>query len=143
MALVVGFLSPWLIACAGVAERLSGRHRVQATTSAPAWERDKNLFPQCPMFDLLITIKDISLLLKCSRYAFHVVCFTAIGNPRMRIPNAKRRENIQPVAVPLGTLPERRTMTIHSEISARGSLIPAGNGSKLLSDTCLPGTRRQ
>ena len=50
-------------------------------------------------------------------------------------------EKIQPVAVPLDTLPERRTMTIHLEISARGSLIPAGDGS-LLSDTCPPGTRQ-
>ena len=40
------------------------------------------------------------------------------------------------------TLPERRTMTIHPEISARGSLIPAGDGSKLLWDTCPPGTRQ-
>ena len=52
--------------------------------------------------------------------------------------NAKRREKTQPVAVPLDTLPERRTMTIHPEISARGSLIPARDGSKLLSDTCTP-----
>ena len=51
----------------------------------------------------------------------------------MRRANARRREKIQPVAVPLDTLPERRTMTIHPEISARGSLIPAGDGSKLLS----------
>ena len=43
--------------------------------------------------------------------------------------------------VPLDTLPERRTMTIHPEISARGSLIPAGDGSKFLSDICTPGTR--
>ena len=42
----------------------------------------------------------------------------------------------------LDTLPERRTMTIHPEISARGTLIPAGDGSKLLSDTCPPGTRQ-
>ena len=54
-----------------------------------------------------------------------------------------RRRNvrkIQPVAVPLDTLPERRTLTIYPEISARGSLIPAGDGSKLLSDACSPGT---
>ena len=57
----------------------------------------------------------------------------------MRRANAKTREKIQPVAVPLDTLPERRTMTIHPEISARGSLIPAGDGSKLLSDTSPPG----
>ena len=54
----------------------------------------------------------------------------------------KGEKKIQPVAVPLDTLPERRTMTIHPEISARGSLIPAGDGSKLLSDTCPPGTRQ-
>ena len=47
----------------------------------------------------------------------------------------KGEKKIQPVAVPLGTLPERCTMTMHPEISARGSLIPAGNGSSLLSDT--------
>ena len=52
--------------------------------------------------------------------------------------NAKRREKIKPVAVPLDTLPERGTMTIHPEISARESLIPTGNGSKLLSKTCPP-----
>ena len=46
----------------------------------------------------------------------------------MRRPNAKRKEKIQPVAIPLDTLPESRTMTIHPEISARGSLIPAGDG---------------
>ena len=54
----------------------------------------------------------------------------------------KGEKTIQPVAVPLDTLPERRTMTIHPEISARGSFIPAGDGSKLLSDTCPPGTRQ-
>ena len=52
---------------------------------------------------------------------------------------AKRREKIQPAAVPLDTLPERRTMTIYPEISTRGSLIPVGDGSKLLSDTYSPG----
>ena len=51
----------------------------------------------------------------------------------------KGEKKIQQVAVPLDTLPERCTMTIHPEISARGSLIPAGDGSKLLSDTCPPG----
>ena len=61
----------------------------------------------------------------------------------MRRPNAKRREKIQPVAVPLDTLSERRTMTIHPEFSARGSLIPAGDGSELLSDTCPPGTGKR
>ena len=54
----------------------------------------------------------------------------------------KGEKKIQPVAVPLDTLPERRTMTIHPEISARGTLIPVGDRSKLLSDTCPPGTRQ-
>ena len=54
----------------------------------------------------------------------------------------KGEKKIQPVAVPLDTLPERRAMTIYPEISTRGSLIPAGDGSKLLSDTCPPGTRQ-
>ena len=44
---------------------------------------------------------------------------------------AKRREKIQPVAVPLDKLSERCTMTMHPEISARGSLRPAGDGSSL------------
>ena len=30
----------------------------------------------------------------------------------------------------LDTLPERRTVTIHREISARRSIMPAGDGSK-------------
>ena len=55
----------------------------------------------------------------------------------------KGEKKIQPEAVPLDTLPERRTMTIHPEISARGSLTPAGDGSKLLSDTCPPGGREK
>ena len=59
-----------------------------------------------------------------------------------QMPKGEKERKIQPVAVPLDTLPERRTMTIHPEISARGSLIPAGDGSKLLSDTCPPGTRQ-
>ena len=52
---------------------------------------------------------------------------------------SKGEKKIQPVAVPLDTLPERRTMTIRPEISARGSIVPAGDGSKLLWDTCPPG----
>ena len=40
--------------------------------------------------------------------------------------------------VPLDTLLERCTMTIHHEISARSSLMPAGDGSALLSDTLSP-----
>ena len=38
----------------------------------------------------------------------------------------------------LDALPERRTMTMHHEISTRRSLMPAGDGSKLLSDTLSP-----
>ena len=89
-----------------------------------------------------LSVEVISLLLKCSHCAFHMVCFRANWQLRTHTPNARRREKIQPVAVPLDTLPERRTITIHPEISARGSLIPAGDGSKLLSDTCPPGTRQ-
>ena len=43
----------------------------------------------------------------------------------------KKREKIQPTAVPLDALPERCTMTMYHEISARGSLMPAGDGSAL------------
>ena len=57
----------------------------------------------------------------------------------MRRANAKRRGKIQPVAVPLDMLPERRTMAIHPEISARGSLIPAGDGSKCFRIPVPPG----
>ena len=48
---------------------------------------------------------------------------------------AEKERKIQLKAVPLDTLPERCTMTMHHEISARGSLMPAGDGSALLSDT--------
>ena len=51
----------------------------------------------------------------------------------------KKEKKIQPVAVPLDTLPECCIMTMRPKSSARGSLIPAGDGSKkLLSDTCSP-----
>ena len=46
-----------------------------------------------------------------------------------------KETKIQPTAVPLDTLPERCTMTMHHEISARGLLMPAGDGSAMLSDT--------
>ena len=46
-----------------------------------------------------------------------------------------KKRQIQPTAVPLDVLPERCTMTIHYEISARGSHMPAGDGSAMLSDT--------
>ena len=51
---------------------------------------------------------------------------------------AEKERKIQPTAVPLDTLPERCTMTMHHEISARGSLMPAGDGSALFSDTLSP-----
>ena len=38
----------------------------------------------------------------------------------------------------LDALPERCTLTIHHKISARRSLMPAGDGSKLFSDTFVP-----
>ena len=51
---------------------------------------------------------------------------------------AEKERKIQPTAVPLDTFPERCTMTMHHEIAARGSLMPAGDGSALLSDTLSP-----
>ena len=51
---------------------------------------------------------------------------------------AKKERKIQPTAVPPDTLPKRCTMTMHHEISARGSLMPAGNGSANFSDTLSP-----
>ena len=57
---------------------------------------------------------------------------------RLNIKMAEKERKIQPTAVPLDTLPERCTMTMHHESSARGSLMPAGDGSALLSDTLYP-----
>ena len=51
---------------------------------------------------------------------------------------AEKESKIQPTAVPLDTLPERCTMTMHQEISARGSLMPAADGSAQLSDALSP-----
>ena len=56
----------------------------------------------------------------------------------LNIKIAEKERKIQPTAVPLDTLPERCTMTMHHEISARGSLTPAGDGSEVLSDTLSP-----
>ena len=53
----------------------------------------------------------------------------------LNIKMAEKERKIQPTAVPLDNLPERCTMTMHHEISARGSLMPAGDGSAMLSDT--------
>ena len=54
----------------------------------------------------------------------------------------KKKKQKQPTAVPLDALPERCTMTIDHEISARGSLMPAGDGSAMLFDTLSPTRQR-
>ena len=56
----------------------------------------------------------------------------------INIKMAEKERKIQPTAVPLDTLPERCTMTMHYEISVRGSLMPTGDGPALLSDTLSP-----
>ena len=64
--------------------------------------------------------------------------FLPIRTPVRLVKNikmAEKREKNTASAVPLHTLPERCTMTMHHEISARGSLMPAGDGSAMLSDT--------
>ena len=45
----------------------------------------------------------------------------------LNIKMAEKERKIQPTAVPLDTLPERCTMTMHHEISTRSSLMPAGD----------------
>ena len=62
--------------------------------------------------------------------------FGRLASFNMKI--AEKEKKKQPIAVPLDTLPERCTMTMHREISASGSLVPAGDGSALLSDTLSP-----
>ena len=52
---------------------------------------------------------------------------------------AEKEIKIQPTAVPLDTLPERCTMTMHHELSARGSLMPAGDGSAMPDKTVREG----
>ena len=49
----------------------------------------------------------------------------------LNIKMAEKERKIQPTAVRLDTLPEGCTMTMHHEISDRGSLMPAGGGSTL------------
>ena len=56
----------------------------------------------------------------------------------LNIKMAEKERKMQPTAVPLDALPERCAMTMHHEISARGSLMPAGDGSAMLSDTLSP-----
>ena len=53
----------------------------------------------------------------------------------LHIKMAEKERKIQPTALPLDTLPERCTMTMYREILVCGSLMPAGDSSKLLSDT--------
>ena len=53
----------------------------------------------------------------------------------LNIKMAEKERKIQPTAVLLDALPERCTMTMHHKISARGSLMPAEDGSAMLSDT--------
>ena len=67
---------------------------------------------------------------------FNYDVFGRLAN--LNIKMAEKEIKIQPTAVPLDTLPERCTMTMHHEISAHGSLMPAGDGSALLSDTLSP-----
>ena len=61
-----------------------------------------------------------------------------VTNVSLNIKMAEKERKIQPTAVPLDAWPERCTKTMHHEISARGSLMPAGDGSTLLSDTLSP-----
>ena len=69
-------------------------------------------------------------------------CYDVFGRrASLNIKMAKKERKIQPTAVPLDTLPELCSMTMHHEISARGSLMLAGDGSALLFDTLSP-TRR-
>ena len=56
----------------------------------------------------------------------------------LNIKMAKKETKIQPTAVPPDTLPKSCTMTMHHEISARGSLMPAGDDSAMFSDTLSP-----
>ena len=72
----------------------------------------------------------IILLLKCSHCVFHMACLRQI--------DWREGKKISRQWYLLDTLPERRTVTIHREISARGSLMPAEHGSKLFSDTLVP-----
>ena len=57
---------------------------------------------------------------------------------KKRAKELKTREKYSWQRYLLDALPERCTMTMHHEISARRSLMPAGDGSKLLSDTLSP-----
>ena len=55
----------------------------------------------------------------------------------LTIKMAEKERKLQPIAVPLDTLLERCTMTMHHEISARGSLMPAGDSLEMV-PRCFP-----
>ena len=81
--------------------------------SLRAWERDKKTFAHKALVRLAyLNIGVISLLLKCSHRAFHVVCLESSDIRACADQMPKGEKKIQPVAVPLDTLPERRSMTI-------------------------------
>ena len=69
---------------------------------------------------------------QCYFSFFFFFYFTATNSPNVQT---------QPTAVPPDTLPEPCTMTMHNEISARGSLMRAGDGSAMFFDT-LSSTRQ-
>ena len=81
-----------------------------------------------------LNINVIILFLKCSHCVFHMACL----RQKKRANELKTREKYSWQRYLLDALPERRTMTMHHEISARRSLMPAGDGSKSLSDTLSP-----
>ena len=69
----------------------------------------------------------------------HFFSYDVFGEfQNQNIKMAAKKRKTRPIAVPLDTLLERCTMKMHHEISARGSLMPAGDGSALLSDTLSP-----
>ena len=78
--------------------------------------------------------KDMTRDMNETLFSLHVFGRLASLNIKM----AEKEGKIQPTAVPLDTLPERCTMSMYHEVSARGSLMPAGDGSALLSDTLSP-----
>ena len=64
--------------------------------------------------------------------------FSEFALKAMNAIKAKKERKIQPTAVPPDTLPKRCTMTMHHEISASGSLMPAADGSAMFYDTLSP-----
>ena len=78
--------------------------------------------------------------------AFYFLPFVTVGRLRYfsaiyRKLSENRHANIKMAEKErktLDTLPERCTITMHHEISARGLLVPAGDGSAQLSDTLSP-----